>query len=93
MPAAVEARGWGWRYATRRKWAVRDASFRIAPGERVLLLGGTGAVSEQAEAQLAGAGLDVERLAGAGRYDTAARVSATVFAPGVPVAYVATGTD
>ncbi len=42
MPAAVEARGWGWRYATRRKWAVRDASFRIAPGERVLLLGASG---------------------------------------------------
>lgn len=41
-PASVEARGWGWRYATRRKWAVRDASFRIAPGERVLLLGASG---------------------------------------------------
>lgn len=41
-PAAVEARGWGWRYATRRKWAVQDASFRIAPGERVLLLGASG---------------------------------------------------
>ena len=34
MPAAVEARGWGWRYATRRRWAIRDASFRIEPGER-----------------------------------------------------------
>ncbi|SFS13405.1 energy-coupling factor transport system ATP-binding protein [Microbacterium sp. cf046] len=41
-PAAVEARGWGWRYATRRRWAVQDASFRIAPGERVLLLGASG---------------------------------------------------
>lgn len=40
--AAVEARGWGWRYATRHKWAVQDASFRIAPGERVLLLGASG---------------------------------------------------
>ena len=42
VPAAVEARGWGWRYATRHKWAVQDASFRIAPGERVLLLGASG---------------------------------------------------
>ena len=41
-PASVEARGWGWRYATRRKWAVQDASFRIRPGERVLLLGASG---------------------------------------------------
>ena len=41
-PAAVEARGWGWRHATRHAWAVRDASFRIEPGERVLLLGASG---------------------------------------------------
>ena len=42
VPAVIEARGWGWRYATRRRWAVRNASFRIAPGERVLLLGASG---------------------------------------------------
>ena len=41
-PAALEARGWSWRYATRLRWAVRDAAFRIAPGERVLLLGASG---------------------------------------------------
>ena len=41
-PAAVEARGWGWRHASRHAWAVRDASFRIDPGERVLLLGASG---------------------------------------------------
>ncbi|WP_372447339.1 ABC transporter ATP-binding protein [Microbacterium flavescens] len=41
-PAAVEARGWGWRHASRNAWAVRDASFRIEPGERVLLLGASG---------------------------------------------------
>jgi energy-coupling factor transporter ATP-binding protein EcfA2 len=42
-PAAVEARGWGWRHASRHAWAVTDASFRIEPGERVLLLGASGA--------------------------------------------------
>ncbi|MEZ3161897.1 ATP-binding cassette domain-containing protein [Microbacterium sp. BWT-B31] len=42
-PAAVEARGWGWRHAGRHAWAVTDASFRIDPGERVLLLGASGA--------------------------------------------------
>ncbi|MFT4137136.1 ABC transporter ATP-binding protein [Microbacterium sp.] len=41
-PAALEARGWGWRYATRRAWAVRDVTLRIEPGERVLLLGVSG---------------------------------------------------
>ncbi len=42
-PASVEARGWGWRFASRLGWAVTDASFRIEPGERVLLLGASGA--------------------------------------------------
>ncbi|MFS0713839.1 ATP-binding cassette domain-containing protein [Microbacterium sp. 2P01SA-2] len=40
--AALEARGWGWRYATRRAWAARETSFRIEAGERVLLLGASG---------------------------------------------------
>lgn len=37
--------------------------------------------------------LDVERYAGADRFATAADVSANTFAPGVPVAFVATGSD
>lgn len=41
-PAALEARGWGWRHAGRVAWAVRDVALRIQPGERVLVLGASG---------------------------------------------------
>ncbi|MGV9193884.1 ABC transporter ATP-binding protein [Microbacterium sp. MC2] len=41
-PAAVLARGWGWRHASRHAWALRDVTFDIAPGERILLLGASG---------------------------------------------------
>ncbi|MEV4776257.1 ABC transporter ATP-binding protein [Microbacterium sp. LWH12-1.2] len=41
-PAAVEARGWGWRHASRLAWALEEISFRIEPGERVLVLGASG---------------------------------------------------
>ena len=40
---AIEARGWGWRHAGRRDWAVRGLDLRVEEGERVLLLGASGA--------------------------------------------------
>jgi len=66
---------------------------RLQPG-RIVVLGGTGAVSASVMAQL-GAYTDgtVTRLSGSGRFDTAAAVSAATFDPGVPVAYIATGTN
>ncbi|MFF2276578.1 ABC transporter ATP-binding protein [Agromyces sp. NPDC058126] len=42
-PAAVEARGWGWRHASRLRPAVVQLDLRIHAGERVLLLGPSGA--------------------------------------------------
>ncbi|MFS4506466.1 ABC transporter ATP-binding protein [Clavibacter sp. Sh2141] len=41
--ASVRAAGWGWRHAGRSAWAVRDVDLAIEPGERVLLLGASGA--------------------------------------------------
>jgi energy-coupling factor transporter ATP-binding protein EcfA2 len=43
IPAAVSARGWGWRHASRKAWAVSGLDLEIDPGERVLLLGASGA--------------------------------------------------
>ncbi|GAA4745769.1 ABC transporter ATP-binding protein [Amnibacterium soli] len=42
-PAALAARGWGWRHAGRPDWALRGVDLEVAAGERVLLLGASGA--------------------------------------------------
>lgn len=39
----IELRGYGWRHAGRKTWAVRGIDLRIERGERVLLLGPSGA--------------------------------------------------
>lgn len=54
QPAAVEANGWGWRHATRKDFALRAVDFTIQPGERVLLLGASGAGKSTMMAGLAG---------------------------------------
>lgn len=65
---------------------------RLRP-ERIVVLGGIGAVSDAVITRLAGfpTSGQVTRIAGADRYATAALTSANTFAPGAPVAYVATG--
>ncbi len=52
--AEVVLRGFGWRHAGRRAWAVRGVDLRIAHGERVLLLGPSGAGKSTVLAALAG---------------------------------------
>ncbi|WP_164737230.1 cell wall-binding repeat-containing protein [Georgenia sp. SYP-B2076] len=73
--------------------SVRTELVRLKPG-RVVVLGGTGAVSAAIETQLGTYTRGgVTRLDGADRYATAATISEASFAPGVKVAYVASGTD
>jgi len=72
---------------------VRDALAELRPS-RIRVLGGPAAVSEAVVDELgplAGSG-GVQRISGADRYETAARVAATVF-PTAPVVFVATGAD
>ncbi|MFI7544894.1 ABC transporter ATP-binding protein [Actinoplanes sp. NPDC049599] len=51
---SVVLRGFGWRHAGRKAWAVRGVDLRIAHGERVLLLGPSGAGKSTLLAALAG---------------------------------------
>jgi len=64
---------------------------RIDP-DQVVVLGGEAALSAQvAAAVVASVGQPVTRLAGADRYETAARVAEFAFQTGVPVAFLASG--
>ncbi len=65
---------------------------RLQPG-RIVVLGGPDVISGSVTSGLAGFTTgSVTRLAGADRYATAALVSGSSFLPGVPVAYVTSGT-
>ncbi|WP_022888177.1 PQQ-dependent sugar dehydrogenase [Agromyces italicus] len=67
---------------------------RLNP-QRIWVIGGTGVISDAVRSALmayASSG-QVTRVAGSDRYATAASISRRWFAPGVPAAFVAVGTD
>lgn len=65
---------------------------RLKPA-KIIVLGSSGVVSDAVAASLGAFAPTVTRAAGTDRFGTAAAASATAFAPGVPVAYIATGFD
>lgn len=50
----VVAENWGWRHAGRTAWAVHDANFQAAPGERILIVGPSGSGKSTLLSGLAG---------------------------------------
>jgi len=65
---------------------------RLKPGQ-IILAGGAAVISTGVEDALKPYASTVTRIAGAHRYDTAARVSAAHFAPGVRKVFVTTGAN
>ena len=72
--------------------ATSKALDRLAPS-RIVLLGGSAAISAAVEENLRSRFPEVVRLAGANRYETAAAVSRWHFGGGASTVYVATGSD
>jgi putative cell wall-binding protein len=62
---------------------------RLHPS-KIVILGGSGVVTDRVASQARNYAGTVVRWAGANRYETAAKISASSFAAGVAVAYVAT---
>lgn len=71
--------------------ATASALTDLAPSQ-IIIVGGTVAISADVEAELESFGAEVVRISGENRYDTSAEI-ASLFPTGLPVLYLATGTD
>lgn|GEM_PF-3177047 len=72
--------------------AVRDELTRLKP-QKIVVVGGTGAVSAAVYAQLTAIQPAIRRDAGTDRYATSRIVNERAFGSGAPIVYVATGRD
>jgi putative cell wall-binding protein len=70
--------------------AIRNEVIRLG-ATRAVIAGGTSAVSDAVAKALRNLGVDVERMGGADRFDTAALLSKRFFPNGAETVYVATG--
>lgn len=70
--------------------SARTQLSRLAPG-RIVILGGTGAVSAGVETELRRITANVVRLSGADRYATAAAIARATYPAGAANAFIATG--
>ena len=71
--------------------AFAEQQIRRMTPDRVVILGGLNAVSANVETQLGTLADRVDRIAGSGRFDTAARIVAEFFPERATTVYVATG--
>ncbi len=73
--------------------STKDEIIRLG-ANKVIILGGTGAVSKAVALELQGMGLTVQRIAGSGRYETAALIAKEMAKGGsFDTAFVAVGTN
>ena len=90
-PAAAKAHGPILLTATNQLPSATATELARLKPSKIVILGGTGAVSAGVEASLGSHAASVVRWAGTDRFATAAAISSSTFAPGVSVAYVTTG--
>lgn len=80
---------------TKSEWLTQVTATEIQrlQATKIIVLGGTGAVSQEAEDVLTGMGLTVERISGANRFETAALIAARVAPEGSARAALVNGLD
>ncbi|WP_226577773.1 cell wall-binding repeat-containing protein [Halobacillus litoralis] len=67
---------------------ITESTLEVLETDHVTILGGTGAVSKEVENKLKSLGIDVERISGSNRYETAAAIAAEIpFSDGAVIAY------
>ena len=89
-PAAAKARGPVLLTARHELPSFTAAELARLSPTKIVVLGGAGVIADAVVSQLRQYAPTVVRIAGGNRFETAAKISASSFAAGVPVTYLAT---